>query len=169
MRLRQICNAVVRRNVGLQSVYAKRLFATSTTESKDEVVDITSADEKAIFAEPDNEEFQAEIARKRNKSRLSRHDRNILMDLRPYDSSVAWHHHTVRYKKRTLGRYGLKADEPAGFAWPTLEEVKDAQEYESVAFPLSLQERWKKLEEKRCEKIENMIKKCVSVDCVTYQ
>ncbi|XP_014469854.1 PREDICTED: growth arrest and DNA damage-inducible proteins-interacting protein 1 [Dinoponera quadriceps] len=154
MRLSQIYN-IVHRNVGFQSVYARRLFAsTNTAESKDEVVDITSADEKPIFSEPDNEEYHAEIARKRNKSRLSPEHRNILMGERPYDGPKEWYHNTVKYKKRMLGRYGLKADEPAGFVWPTLEEIKDAQEYERVAFPLSLQERWDKLEDARRQKAE---------------
>lgn len=62
-----------------------------------------------------------------------------------------------------LGRYGLRAiDEPAGLAWPTLEDLEDAQEYERVAFPLSLQERWKKLEEARQENVKCMIERYVS-------
>lgn len=169
MRLRQIYNIVVHRNIGRQSIYTRRLFATETAESKDEnVVDITSADEKPIFKDMDDEELQAEIARKRNKSRLNVAHRNILMGLRPYDCPREWYHNTVKYKKRMLGRYGLKGiDEPAGFAWPNLEEVEDAQEYERVAFPLSLQERWKKLEEKRREKIEAMIQRYISASYVT--
>ncbi|EFN77394.1 growth arrest and DNA damage-inducible proteins-interacting protein 1 [Harpegnathos saltator] len=159
MHLKQICNVVIQRNIGLQSVYARWLF-TKKSESKDESFDITSADEKPIYAESDSEEFQAEIARKRNKSRLSSSDRNKLMGLRPYDKTYEWYHNTVRYKRRILGRYGLKAiDEPAGFVWPTLEDVKDMQEYENVAFPLSLQERWKKLEEARERKAKYRIER----------
>lgn len=148
MRLKQICNVIVHRNFGFQIVYPRRLFATKSTQSKDEIVNITDAEEKPIFLEKIDEQLQAEIAKKRNKSRLNQSHRNILMGLRPYDTAHEWYHNTVRYKKRMLGRFGLKAiNEPAGFAWPTVEEVKNAQEYERVAFPLSLQERWKKIEE----------------------
>lgn len=149
MSLRQICNAVLYRHARLQNALAKRLVAT---ESKGEIVDI-SADEKPVYAVDDG--IQEEIARKRNKSRLNPHHRNILMGVRPYDSTREWYHNTVKYKKRMLGRYGLKGnDEPVGFAWPTPDEVEDAREYERVAYPLSLQESWKQLEEKRRAKAE---------------
>lgn len=148
MNLQRIYDIVIRRDVRLQGTFAKRLFATQSEESKNEVVDITSADEKPIYSDADNIQIQEEIARKRNKSRLNIEHRNILMGLRPYDKPHEWYHNTIRYKKRMLGRYGLNSiDKPAGFAWPTPEEVKDAQEYEKVAFPLSLQERWEKQEE----------------------
>lgn len=89
------------------------------------------------------------------------------MELRPYDSSKAWYHDSVKYKKQMLGRYGLKSnDEPAGFAWPTLEEIKDAQEYERVAYPLSLQESWKKIEEKNKLKAEKKQIRYVFIDYV---
>jgi len=81
----------------------------------------------------------------------------MLIGVRPYDQPIEWYHNTVKYKKRMLGRYGLKGnDEPVGFAWPTPEEVKDAQEYERIAFPLSIQERWKKLEEAKRVKAEQI-------------
>lgn len=134
---------------------AGRSLATESAEPKDEVVDIAAADEKPIYS--DDPQILEELDRKRNKSRLEPQHRNMLMGERPYVRSMDWHHDTVRYKKRMLGRYGLKAiDVPAGFAWPTPEEVRDAQEYERVAFPLSLQERWKKLEEAKRLKAEQV-------------
>jgi len=139
-----------------QGTFVKRLLATESTEvSKNETVDITTADDKPVYMMEDPQ--IQEIARKRNKSRLNPHDRNIVMGLRPYDKTMEWFHNTVKYKKRMLGRYGLKGnDEPVGFAWPTQEEVKDAQEYERVVFPLSLQERWKKLELEKQRKAEEV-------------
>lgn len=89
------------------------------------------------------------------------------MGVRPYESSKAWHQDTVKYKKQMLGRYGLKGIvEPAGFAWPTLEEIKDAQEYERVAYPLSLQECWKEIEEKKKLKAEQIKIRYVFIDYV---
>ncbi|XP_071641953.1 large ribosomal subunit protein mL64 [Temnothorax longispinosus] len=155
MSLRRISDVIIRRNVRLQGAVAGRFLATESTEPKDEIVDITAADEKPVY--PDDPRSQEELAKKRNKSRLNPSDRNVLMGVRPYEQSLEWYHDTVRYKKRMLGRYGLKSiDVPAGFAWPTPEEVKDAQEYERVAFPLSIQERWKKLEEAKRIKAEEV-------------
>lgn len=165
MSLRRICDVIVWRNVRFQGAVAGRFLAT---EPKDEVVDITAADEKPIYTA--DSESQEDLARKRNKSRLSLSHRNILMDVPPYDQPLEWFHNTVRYKKRMLGRYGLKGnEEPAGFAWPTPEEVRDAQEYERVAFPLSLQERWKKLKEIKRIRAENIQKRYVFIGRVTCQ
>jgi len=67
-----------------------------------------------------------------------------------------------------LGRYGFEGNkEPAGFAWPTPEEIKILQEYERVAFPESLQERWKKLEEKKQIKAEKIKARHVFISFIT--
>lgn len=164
MSLKQICNAIVIRNIRFQYAFAKRLYAT---EKQNEIVDITTADEKPIYSEFDSPELQEEIKQKRNKSRLHPGHRNILMGVRPYDAPMEWYHNTVRYKKRTLGRYGLAAAEvPAGFAWPTPKEVEDAQEYERVSFPLSLQERWQKLKEAREKKAALFKERFVNTLCI---
>ncbi|XP_011870394.1 PREDICTED: stress response protein nst1 [Vollenhovia emeryi] len=150
MSLRRICDVIVRRNLRPRGAVAGRFLAT---EPKDEVVDIAAADEQPVYVS--DPKLEEELDRKRNKSRLSTRDRNILMGVRPYDEPMVWYHRTVRYKRRMLGKYGLSSvDVPAGFAWPTLKNVKDAQEYERVAFPLSLQERWEKLEETKRMKAE---------------
>jgi len=165
MSVRQICDTILHRPLRLQSIFAKRFFAT---EPKNEV-DITAADEKAVYSEEDIQ-LQEEIEKKRNKSGLQPQHRNILMGVRPYGSSIEWYHSKVKYKKRMLGRYGFSGnDEPVGFAWPTPEEIKDAQEYERVAYPLSLQEGWKKLEEEKRIKAEKIKKRHVFIDYVIYQ
>lgn len=165
MSLRRICDVITRRNVRLRGVVAERFLATKPQDESDEIVDITAADEQPVYL--DDSQQQEELAKKRNKSRLSPQHRNMLMGVRPYDQPIEWYHNTVRYKKRMLGRYGLKGnDEPVGFAWPTLEEVKDAQEYERIAFPLSIQERWKKLEEAKQMRAEQIRVRHVFIDCI---
>lgn len=156
MSLKRICDVLIQRNIRFRGVVAGRFLASESTEQKDEISDIiAAADEKPIYS--DDPQIQEELARKRNKSRLDPTHRNILMGVRPYDQPREWFHHTVKYKKRILGRYGLKAnDEPVGFAWPTPEEVKDTQERERIKFPLSLQERWKMLEEEKRIKAEKI-------------
>lgn len=167
MSLRRIYDIVVRRNVGVQKGVLGRFFATDSKVSKNEDIDITAADEKPVYSF-DNPEFQENLAKKRNKSRLNPEHRNMLMGLRPYDKPMAWHHDKVKYKKSMLGRYGLKGnDEPAGFAWPIKIEIEDAKEYERVAFPLSLQERLQKIEEEKQRKIEKTKAWCVFIDFIT--
>ncbi|XP_012524969.1 growth arrest and DNA damage-inducible proteins-interacting protein 1 [Monomorium pharaonis] len=153
MSLKRICDVLVQRNVQFRGVVARRFLAT---ESMDPEIDVAAAaDEKPIY--PDDPQAQEELDRKRNKSRLNSSHRNMLMGVRPYDQPIEWFHHTVRYKQRMLGRYGLKANnEPVGFAWPTPKEIKDTRDYERIAFPLSLKERWQKLEEAKRLKAEKI-------------
>ncbi|XP_029165489.1 growth arrest and DNA damage-inducible proteins-interacting protein 1 [Nylanderia fulva] len=158
MSLRCIYDIVVRRNVRVQKGILGRFFATDVTDLKNKDIDITAvADEKPEYSVMDSPGFQEELARKRNKSRLDPAHRNILMDLRPYDKPMAWHHYRVKYKKHMLGRYGLKGnDEPAGFAWPTEKELADVKEYERVTCEFSLQKRWRKMEEAKQKRIEKI-------------
>lgn len=165
MSLRRIYD-IVRPSLRVQGILG-RFFATESTESKNEI-DISTADEKPVYNLTDDPQFQEDLARKRNKSRLSPQDRNILMGLCPYDTPIAWHHYRVKYKRRMLGRYGLNANvEPAGFAWPTQMEINDVKEYERVAYPLSLQERWKMLEEKKQKQAKKIKAKYVFIDRIT--
>ncbi|KAF3423878.1 hypothetical protein E2986_04428 [Frieseomelitta varia] len=108
---------------------------------------IESAEEEPIFV---HERNTVELEKKRNKSRLTKAHRNILLGQKPYEESQSWYHDTVRYKRRTLGRYGMEAlGVPAGLAWPTPEEVEDMKEYESLAHPLNIQERLREIKEKK--------------------
>ncbi|KAG7188401.1 hypothetical protein KM043_008050 [Ampulex compressa] len=117
---------------------------------KEEPVDVTSADEKPVFIDTEDKQRLTEIEAKRNKSRLTSGHRNMLLGLRPYDQTHEWYHDTIKYKRRIFGRHGLNAlTEPAGLAWPTLEEVMNAKIYERVAYPLTLDESWRKLHEEK--------------------
>ena len=108
---------------------------------------IESAEEEPIFV---HERNIIELEMKRNKSRLTNAHRNILLGQKPYEESRSWYHDTVKYKRRTLGRYGMEAlGVPAGLAWPTPKEVEDMKEYESLAHPLNIQERLREIKEKR--------------------
>lgn len=100
-----------------------------------------------------DDSLRKEIDSKRNKSRLNEQHRRILFGMRPYDESIEWYHDTVKYKKRMLGRYGLKGlDVPAGVLWPTPAEVEEQKEYIRVAYPLTLQESWTKIKKDKEEK-----------------
>ncbi|KOC64437.1 hypothetical protein WH47_01605 [Habropoda laboriosa] len=117
---------------------------------------LETAEEQPIFKE---EEFDVvEKEDRRNKSRLTPGHRNILFGEKPYNEAIVWYHNTVKYKKKILGRYGVKAlGTPAGCLWPTREEIKELKEYERVAFPLDIQERLQKIKEEKKKKEEALI------------
>ncbi|XP_017883465.1 growth arrest and DNA damage-inducible proteins-interacting protein 1 [Ceratina calcarata] len=127
-----------------QSIGARWYCAKITAADKV----LESADEEPLYVE--EEADPAELNRKRNKSRLSTAHRNVLLEQRPYDESIEWYHDTVKYKKRILGRYGMKAlGVPAGLAWPTPQEVEEAKEYENFKYPRSIQDRFETIMEQK--------------------
>lgn len=102
--------------------------------------------------ESENEE---KILKMRNKSRLSSSDQNRLHGRKPYNKSIERFHDSIKYKRKMLGKYGLKVlDANPGIAWPTKEDIEDAKEYEKIYNPLSLEENWKIFEEKKREEEE---------------
>ncbi|XP_047364010.1 uncharacterized protein LOC124954721 [Vespa velutina] len=157
MNLKSLFNFNTSLHIRRQNILNSRYF-TSKTEN-DVIVDgkksIYEIAEETPIYEHDQQEKNNEIEKKRNKSRLNPHHRNILFGQRPYNESIEWFHNTVKYKKRMLGKYGMKAvGVPAGFAWPTPEEVEDMKEYERVAYPYSIQEEWARIEEEKRQKAE---------------
>lgn len=117
---------------------------------------LETAEESPVFLE--DKKDTDEIEMKRNKSRLNMQDRNRLNDRNPYDQPLAWYHNTIRYKKRVLGRYGLKAvGVPAGFVWPSLEEVEDMMEFERVSYSPDIHGRLQKIKDEKNRKEEAMM------------
>lgn len=86
-----------------------------------------------------------------DKSRLSIGHRNLVNGRMPYDEPVHRFHNTVKYKRRMYGRYGNASDVDPGLAWPTAEDLEDVREYETVAYPLTIQEMQRN-ESERLEK-----------------
>jgi Growth arrest and DNA-damage-inducible proteins-interacting protein 1 len=40
--------------------------------------------------------------------------------MQPYEQPMSWFHHSIKYKKRMFGRYGIDgSDIPLGALWPT--------------------------------------------------
>lgn len=75
-----------------------------------------------------------------DKSRLNHGHRNMVNGRLPYDKPVHRYHNTVKYKRKMYGRYGDASNVYPGLAWPTAEDLEDIREYESVAYPLTIQE-----------------------------
>jgi hypothetical protein len=120
---------------------------------KTEAVD-TALIEQASTAIEDDEvagNKEEEIQRKRNKSRLNPQHRNILHGKMPYSEPMEWFHETVKYNRKMYGHYGQSSGVFPGIMWPTREELEEIKEYESVAYPHTIQELIRKVEEKKKE------------------
>jgi hypothetical protein len=98
--------------------------------------------------------IEEEIERKRNKSRLNAQHRNLVHGKMPYSEPMAWYHETVKYKRKMYGRYGHASGVLPGIMWPTREELEEIKEYESVAYPYTIQELMARVEEKKTEEQE---------------
>jgi hypothetical protein len=97
---------------------------------------------------------EEEIERNRNKSRLNPQHRSLLHGKMPYSEPMAWFHETVKYKRKMYGRYGHASGVVPGIMWPTREELEEIKEYESVAYPYTIQELMTRVEEKKKEEQE---------------
>ncbi|KAF4529861.1 hypothetical protein B566_EDAN017682 [Ephemera danica] len=113
------------------------------------------------FTEEDlAEDLELELENKRNKSRLNPQHYNILHGRAPYDEPQAWFHHSVKYKRRLIGRYGLDAcNAPPGIMWPTKEDLEDQLEYERLKNPDSLQTMVQRIAEKKAAERSAIMKR----------
>ncbi|XP_008557524.1 growth arrest and DNA damage-inducible proteins-interacting protein 1 [Microplitis demolitor] len=148
---------------GLPRILSKRWYAQE--EWRDDTIDITSVEEVPKYRDFLTEDQEKEVLRKRNKSRLSDEDRNRLYGIKPFNKNYEWYHQTIRFKQRTLGRYGVDAlDVPVGCAWPSKEDIADKLEYEKTAYPHSLWECWDMIAQKNKENAEKIIEREKDID-----
>lgn len=99
------------------------------------------------------------IEKSRNKSGLFVKDRNILHEINPYPEPQFWHHGTIKYLRRTYGRYGVASGVNPSICWPIKEELQDKQEYERVAFPFSIPQMIEQASQQKKEKQERILKR----------
>jgi hypothetical protein len=121
---------------------------------KTEAADIKLIEEASTTTEEDDEvtaKKEEDIQRKRNKSRLNPQHRNLLHGKLPYPEPMDWFHETVKYKRKMYGRYGQSSGFPPGIMWPTREDLEEIKEYESVAYPYTIQELMMRVENKKKE------------------
>ncbi|KAF7993541.1 hypothetical protein HCN44_010136 [Aphidius gifuensis] len=143
-------------NVGIYRLLLKQCYSTKDVNKIDDV----DADETPKYLDYKTPEEQEALLKKRNKSNLRPQDRNRIMGVKPYTESMLWIHDTVRFKQRTVGRYGIDSlDVPVGSIWPTKEEIDDKIDYENTGYPLSVQERWKLIEQRHKEAEEKIQKR----------
>lgn len=93
-----------------------------------------------VTATVENVLSEEEVERICNKSRLNPGHRNLVNGKLPYNNPVHRFHNTVKFKRRMYGRYGDASNVHPGLAWPTVEQLNVIREYESVAYPLTIQE-----------------------------
>ncbi|XP_076265992.1 growth arrest and DNA damage-inducible proteins-interacting protein CRIF [Rhynchophorus ferrugineus] len=83
---------------------------------------------------------EEELERKRNKSRLKDHHRNMLHDNTPIQEAQFWHQGTLKYLRRLYGRYGAASGVDPALCWPVKAELHDAIEYEQIKYPKTVSE-----------------------------
>lgn len=98
-----------------------------------------------LKADPEELEFLTKkkemvIESKRDVSRLNPEDKNRVHGKVPYPEPKAHFHLKVKYRRKMYGLHGHESGVNPGIMWPTKEEIKERKEYESVAFPFTIQE-----------------------------
>lgn len=61
---------------------------------------------------------EEELECKRNKSRLKDADYKMLHEQNPYPEAMFWHHGSLKFLRRTYGRYGAASGVDPSLLWP---------------------------------------------------
>ncbi|KAK6641263.1 hypothetical protein RUM44_012972 [Polyplax serrata] len=120
----------------------------TTTRAKAQNVENFKFDD----VENDDEEKalrEAEIKAKQNKSKLFKQDYNKQNDKKPYAEPVAEHHETLRYRRRSYGKFGADSNVDPSILWPSKVELDAIKEYEAILQPLTFHQLVKKARDKR--------------------
>ncbi|XP_056633288.1 growth arrest and DNA damage-inducible proteins-interacting protein 1 [Diorhabda sublineata] len=99
---------------------------------------------------------EEKIEQSRNKSRLREQDRNILLNKNPYPEPKFFHHGSLKYLRRTYGRYGEASGINPSLCWPIKEELDDAKEYEKLKYPSTIPDMIMQAKKLRKAKEENV-------------
>ncbi|KAJ8921943.1 hypothetical protein NQ315_008577 [Exocentrus adspersus] len=140
------------------SLHHRNLIPSRSSSS----LNIDKLENESSSAEVIDEEAKAreeELERKRNKSRLHEPHRNVVHDKNPYPEPQLWFHGTLKYTRRTFGRYGQASGVNPAICWPTKEELSNSMEYERVAHPFTIMEMVETAKQQRKEKEETTLAK----------
>ncbi|XP_013140672.1 PREDICTED: growth arrest and DNA damage-inducible proteins-interacting protein 1 [Papilio polytes] len=110
-----------------------RKYATTSPE-------IEQNEQVLIDDTDDVQAREAEIEKKRNKSKLSPAHYNLVNGRRPYVTPKSTAHLTVKYNRKMYGIYGVTSGVNPSLCWPTKAEIQEKQEYEAVAYPFTIRE-----------------------------
>ncbi|XP_049865638.1 growth arrest and DNA damage-inducible proteins-interacting protein 1 [Pectinophora gossypiella] len=124
------------------SLYRYSTTATEPIEQNDQVLIDDSDDARAR---------EEEIEKKRNVSRLSQEHYNLVNGRRPYEEPKHTAHLTVKYNRKMYGKYGIASGVNPSLCWPSKKDIQDTLEYESVAYPFTIQEMMASAAQKRKE------------------
>ncbi|XP_023313043.1 growth arrest and DNA damage-inducible proteins-interacting protein 1 [Anoplophora glabripennis] len=170
---------MIQREVMKRLVSIHRVLLPTRNSSSKLNIEKLEQESSATFAEVVDEEDrirEEEIERRRNKSRLRDADRNILHEKNPYPEPMLWHHGTIKYIRRTYGRYGQASGVNPSICWPTKDELNEAKEYERIKHPFTIAEMVAAAKQKRQEKEErilarqaDIIKKMAKLDVWTRE
>lgn len=108
-----------------------------------------------LVDEVDLEAREKEITRMRNKSRLNKTHRNFLYNLPKPDEEFPWDK-TLYFSRKQYARYGSQTNINPRLCFYTPAEVEDKQEYERVAYPLTIQEMVEIYKKENIEKLEKI-------------
>lgn len=127
-RIYQTSRLLLSRNLS-----SKELESSTKTENEDAV---------ASFVEDPEELKHPSFF---NKSRLLPQHRRMLMKETPYDEPQSWIHLTEKYQRKMYGKYGSQSKVDPKICFPTSRDLANRSEYESIAYPFTLQEMMEKV------------------------
>ncbi|CAH0552080.1 unnamed protein product [Brassicogethes aeneus] len=158
---------ICREEIGHSRIYFLQNYVIITAKQSNlSELNIKKLEEDSLTPDVFDEEAalrEEEIQRKRNKSRLKTADFNMLHEQNPYSEPTNWHHGTLKYLRRTYGRYGSESGIDPAICWPTEKELSETMEYEKVKYPYKILEVAAAAREKRKQENEAVLARQESI------
>lgn len=129
------------RNEVIKRILKININPIRLSSSQINIKKLESEQESSTIEVTENEEaiqMELELEKKRNKSRLKDADYKMLHEENPYPEPTFWHHGSLKYMRRTYGRYGAASGVDPSICWPVKEELEEAKEYERVKYPYTI-------------------------------
>ncbi|CAH0721421.1 unnamed protein product, partial [Brenthis ino] len=127
-------------NICLRTKFIRSSIVNSLCRLSTAAPELEQNDQVLIDDTEDVQAREAEIEKKRNKSRLSENHYNVIHDKRPYVEPKCLVHLTVKYNRKMYGKYGIASGVNPSICWPTKQEIEERKEYEAIAFPYTIPE-----------------------------
>lgn len=148
---------VFRQAIRLQSTRLVVANYSKTTEPKaDEVYDEDENNTSItdlLVDEVDAAAREQQIMRMQDKSRLRKTQRNFLFNLPKPDEEFPWDK-TLYFSRKQYARYGSQTNINPRICFYTPAEVADKQEFERVAYPLTIQQMVEVVKKEKADKLE---------------
>lgn len=104
--------------INIKKLESEQESSTLNGKSLQLKINVDLINSSAVTENEEAIKMELELEKKRNKSRLKDVDYKMLHEENPYPEPTIWHHGSLKYMRRTYGRYGAASGLDPSICWP---------------------------------------------------